>query len=219
MNKRGLFAFLLSIIMLLSLLTGCGDEPAVSNTDVSGGDISGGDVSAADLSEEDEVSATDWRELLVTEDELAVAQVSVSSTDAFNAEDIDAYMALIDPASSAYDSTREQTVWLFETYHLNSVIDDLRIDSLSQDKAVVTVTQTTRRVNGEDKAFTPRRAELEHTLVKLNGGWLFSSTIVRSSVELIDPWSDFAAFVADPSAFVPVSGSDAPADEQGEVEG
>ncbi|MBE6752926.1 MAG: hypothetical protein E7559_00995 [Ruminococcaceae bacterium] len=206
-NKRLLLiaVLLAAVISAAMLFTACGGEDAidsVSPTSVSGADVSGADVSAADVQ--------DWRELIKTEDEMAIADLLVSNCDAFNAEDIEGYMAAVYPESKAYASTKEDAEMVFEKYNLVTVIDHLTIDSIKGDTAQVTVRQTMRRREGDEegKSFTASESTLAHTVQLIDGRWFITGTVVEKRRELTDKWARFEQFVADPGIYVVPSASD-----------
>ncbi len=196
MKIKGLVAILLSITLVLSLV-GCGSKDAPEGGDlVSGSAVS---VSTSDGS----VSGSDWYSLLTDEQRLC-ADVVISSTDALNNEDIDAYMALIDKQSEAYDTTFDDVLELFELFDLTATIDSITVESISGDSCVLLVTQSTVRRGTEGKVFTPMQTELRHTLVRRADGYKLSSTVVLSRKELTNKWDAFIDFVKN----APVSSSD-----------
>ncbi|MBQ9994355.1 MAG: hypothetical protein IJP17_06555 [Clostridia bacterium] len=182
-----------SIICLFALviLTLCGCS-------ASGGDalpaVSGADtVSGADAVSASDAEVIDWREEIDAAD-MELANVIVSSTDAFNAEDVAAYMAVIDPESEIYASTEQSAKDVFAKYQLKAHIDNIVVLSREENTALLEVTQTTLRQE-EGKTFYPTQAVLEHTLVRRGGVWYISHTVVKSSVELLeDRWDLFEVF-------------------------
>lgn len=201
---------LLALFAAFCIFTGCGKDSEKPEQDAVMIETSAPEeiaaVSGTDTAGSAEVSPTDWYAGLSGEDR-AIADMIISSTDAFNAEDIDAYMLFIDGSSPGYASTREDTAELFDNYQLIATIDDIKVDSLNEAKgtAKVTVTQTTVRDGKEGKGFAPVQNVLRHELVRRDGEWFFLSTTVVSRRELTDRWSMFIEFAADP----PVSDSDA----------
>jgi len=116
------------ICAVLALPCGCGEEKTgaedlTAAPAVSAGQVSGGDAIATDRN--------------------SPVYAIYQSAEAINARDIDAYMATVAPDSKAYDSTREDAVYMFAHYRLAVFVDSVEIESLSDDSAVVTVTQTT----------------------------------------------------------------------------
>lgn len=206
MKRNSLLSFALIIAMLVTLCA-CSSEKKPEAA-VSTADVSAVDVSAAD------VSPTDWISEL-SDDELAVAQVIVSSTDAFNRGDIDGYMAFVDPKSSAYSDTQDAVKLVFDRYQLEAVIDDLDVTDITDSTATVTVTQTTAPVETGKYSFTPVQTTLNHTLTNRDGKWYITSTVVENRVELVDYWGLFIDFA---KGGFSVSSSDAMPAEVAELE-
>lgn len=208
MNRKGIVALIMALIMMMSMMTllsGCGeDDEAVQ--------VSGADVSASD----EAVSESDWRELLDSEEEKAIAALIVSNCDAFNAEDIEGYMAAIASQSESYASTKEDAQMVFEKYNLTTTIDEIKVDWVGEGEAQATVTQTMRRREGDEegKSFTATETVLQHTLTEADGKWYIASTLVINRRELTDKWTLFEQFVSDPSIYKVPSGSDAMANEE-----
>lgn len=218
----------LAACILLAIPCGCGEDSTpgtLSDSDlpaVSVSDVSGSDVSASDAGEQG------WYDALSSE-KRAVADVVLRSVEAMNARDIDAYMATVDPESKVYNTTREDAEWVFGRYRLAVTIDDLSVDSIGKDTAVVTVTQTTLpltledvlvevSVSGSDVVsltdlnpltgtdytylFDPCQTVLTHRMVMRGGEWYVSSTVIESYREISTQWDLLAAVsAADPSAF------------------
>lgn len=196
MRKIRFFALIMALVMMLSLCA-CGGDVGDA-AEVSGGDVSATDVSATDI-------AVDWYSAL-SDEERVLADAVLSSTDAFNAEDEDAYMATIDPQSEAFDETLEYVRLVFSKYSLTATVEYIEIVEIKGDTAELRVTQTTVR-NGEGKAFADARTVLLHTMVCRDGVWYISSTIVESRTELDTNWDTAADYLAENTA----SSSDAAA--------
>ncbi len=107
----------------------------VSDTDVSGTDISGSDVSDSDISGSD----------TVFDEETLTGPLGtiMLNAQAIEKRDIAAYMSTIDPESESYESTREDAEYTFAHYRLTVSVLDAKIESRSDDSAVVVVTQIT----------------------------------------------------------------------------
>jgi len=187
LKKIRVFALIAALFMMLSLCA-CGDNAAVSGQPVSGGDLSGSDASVQEVSASD----ANWYAEM-TDEQRELADVVLSSTDAFNAKDEAGYMATIDPDSEAYGETQEYIRLVFDKYSLTATVEKIEIVEMKLETAVLRVTQTTVR-NGEGKAFSDARTVMLHTLVQRNGEWYISSTVVESRTELDTNW-DIAAEV------------------------
>lgn len=222
----------LAVCLLLAVPCGCGEgsdpeAPAVSVSDASPSDVSFSDVSSADVSASD-AAAPGWYDVLTAE-ERSAADVVLRSVEAMNLRDIEAYMSTVDPESKVYSITREDAEWVFGRYRLAVTIDELSVDSIDGERAVITVTQTTIplaledvlvevAVSGSDAVsltdlnpltdtdytylFDACVTELTHTMVNRGGVWYISSTVIESYREINDQWDLLAAAsAADASAF------------------
>ena len=214
-------AALLMAVLLCFALSGCdrpeagevelpGDNIAyISGADVSGSDISGSDVSSTDALDEDYHTrfrpGSGWYSRL-SGDQLALANAVISSTDAFNAEDVDGYMQFIDPQSDAYESTKKDIAEMFDNFQLIAAIKQLNFDLIdsANGTATLTVVQNTIRDGSQGKGFAPVDNTLEHHMIKRDDKWYFESTTVVSRLEVTDRWAMFIDFASNP----PVSGSD-----------
>lgn len=136
--NRHIKGFLAAAAAFLLLTAACGCTDNKPDAGVS--------LSDASTSDTDADSLTDG----LSPDEQAAAGAILKSAEAMNARDIEAYMSTVDPESKVYESTREDAGWLFARYRLAVTVDDIRIDSISGDTAVVTVTQTTVPLSLED---------------------------------------------------------------------
>lgn len=195
--KFRVIALLMAAVMLLSLC-GCGEEeniqPQISDTDV---------VTSTDVSPSD---ADNWYASM-DEKSRELADVVLSSTDAFNMKDAAKYMSTIDPESESRKETEEYVKLVFEKYNLLASIDEIEVESVKNDKAVVRVTQTTVR-DGSGKKFADSQSVLLHTMVNRAGVWYISSTIVESTVQLNSNWDVLADYV---------SGSDVSSSDAAEI--
>ena len=218
-TKAGLIALLAALLCFA--LSGC-DRPEagevelpgvsyadVSGTSVSGADVSGSDVSDSDLLDEDYHTryrpGSGWYSRL-SGDQLALANAVISSTDAFNAEDVDGYMQFIDPKSDAYESTKKDIAEMFDNFQLIASIKLLNFELIDSEKgeATLTVVQNTIRDGKEGKGFAPVDNTLEHHMIKRDDKWYFNSTVVVSRREVTDRWAMFIDFASNP----PTSDSD-----------
>lgn len=194
-----------ALCALLMLPCACGEDPIEPIVPaVSVGDVSGSDITS---------SESDWYSAL-SDEHRALADVVLDSVQALNLRDLDAYMSTVDPESKAYESTREDAVFTFAHYDLSVTVDSFVVESVKNDKAVVTVVQSTTPVtaaadvavsdsdvvSGSDVSssdipapltgrdytsrFVPCTTSLTHTLVLRDGTWYISSTVVNSYTEL-----------------------------------
>lgn len=192
--KFRVIALLTAVIMLLSLC-GCGEKGGVQSQISDTDKVTNTDVSPSD---------TDNWYTGMDEKGRELADVVLSSTDAFNMKDAEGYMASIDPESESYAETKEYVKLVFEKYNLLASIDRIEVESIKDDKAVVRITQTTVR-DGSGKKFADSQSVLMHTMVCREGKWYISFTVVESIVELNSNWDVLAEYV---------SGSDvSPSDE------
>lgn len=221
------FSLILAAVLAFAAalcLCGCGKDAPVSDTPdtdpavVSGSSLSGSDVSDSDGDAVD-VSPSDWIDYFEGEDARAIAEMLADNCAALNAEDVDGYMAAIDPDSPSYKSTRKDAEELFENYNLTATIENASIvmPFEGSDEAEATVTETMCRREGDEegKSFTAVETVLRHSLVRKDGRWFIASTVVSSRRELTDKWSLFEQFAADPSIYVVPSASDAAAPVEG----
>jgi len=182
--KFRIIALFLAAVMLLSLCA-CGEKDAVE-----------GNISPIDAASNSDVSPSDadnWYDLL-GDTEKMLADVVISSTDAFNMKDAEKYMSTIDPES--YAETKEYIELVFEKYNLFAAIDKIEVESVKDDEASVRAVQTTIR-NGSGKKFADSQSVLLHTMVCREGVWYISSTVVESTVQLNSNWDLLEDFVSD----------------------
>lgn len=174
LKKTAIFALIAALFIML-LLCSCGGN---AESVVSEGDVSSSDVSSSDID-----AAVDWYDLL-SEEERQLANVVLSSTDAFNSGDEAAYMATVDPESEAYDETLEYIKLVFKKYSLTAQIESIEVVEAGDTSAELRVVQTTVRNGSEGKKFTDVRTVLLHTMVCRDGVWYISATTVESRAEL-----------------------------------
>lgn len=183
--KFRVIALLLAAVMLLSLC-GCGEEEAVQPQTSSSDVVTNTDVSPSD--------ADNWYDSM-DETGKMLADVVLSSTDAFNAKDAEGYMASVDPESGSYAETKEYVGLVFEKYNLLASIDEIEVVSVKGDKASLRVTQTTIR-NGSGKKFADSQSVLLHTMICREGVWYISETIVEAYTQLNSNWDVLADYVS-----------------------
>ena len=95
---------------------------------------------------------------------------------ALEAEDLDRYMATLNPESPHYRSTAELMQHLFETYDLAVTIDDLMIMQRTDDEITVRLIQTTTSRAASD--FSDNRQTTINMLRQYRGRWLITQTVV-----------------------------------------
>jgi ketosteroid isomerase-like protein len=88
---------------------------------------------------------------------------------ASNAEDIDAYMACIDPSSPLYSSTRTQMTTTFEQYDFRVEATDIKVLDLSATVAHVQAVLTTTKISGP--AYKDNRLTVIFELHEVSGAW------------------------------------------------
>lgn len=183
--KFRITALILAAVMLLSLCA-CGENDAAAEPASPTDAASNSDVSPSD--------ADNWYAAM-EENERELADVVLSSTDAFNMKDVAGYMSTIDPESESYAETKEYVELVFEKYNLLASIDEIKVESIKDDEASVRVVQTTVR-NGSGKKFADSQSVLLHTMVSRGGVWYISSTVVESTVQLNSNWDVLEDYVS-----------------------
>jgi len=88
---------------------------------------------------------------------------------AMQREDLEAYLATLDPGSPAFEDTKALTQDLFDTYDLKIELNSVQVINTSGNEAKVRVTETTRKIAGPD--FKDNITTGIHTLRKSNGRW------------------------------------------------
>jgi len=78
----------------------------------------------------------------------AVIAVITATVAASNTEQIDAYMACIDPSSPLYSSTRTQMMTTFEQYDFHVEVTDIEVLDVSAAVAHVQAVLTTTKISG-----------------------------------------------------------------------
>ncbi|WP_017717977.1 hypothetical protein [Kamptonema formosum] len=99
---------------------------------------------------------------------------------ALQREDLEGYLATIDPGSPVFEVTKALTQNLFNDYDLKYELNSLEVINIAGSEAKVRVTQTTIKIAGPD--FRNNRAAVIHTLRKTNGRW----KLFRTDVEKIE---------------------------------
>ncbi|MEA5551252.1 hypothetical protein VB713_09735 [Anabaena cylindrica UHCC 0172] len=117
----------------------------------------------------------------VTQQDNNAAEIRAVFDDNFrglNTEDVDLSMSAIDESSPDYEQTRQLTQKLFHTYDLKYEINKFEIIEISDNKAIVRITQTTKKSKGP--AFRDNVLVAKNILRKSNGRWKIVSTEVES---------------------------------------
>ena len=99
---------------------------------------------------------------------------------ALQREDLEAYLATIDPESPVFEVTKGLTQELFNNYDLKYELNSIEVISTAGNEAKVRVIQTTRKITGPE--FRDHKAVAIHTLRKSNGRW----KLLRTDVEKIE---------------------------------
>ncbi len=113
----------------------------------------------------------------------AIQSVLTLNLKALNEENIEAYMATIDPNSPGFELTKNAIAQSFSIYDLNYVMNKFDVTTISDNTAIVTAEQTTTKIRGGQ--FRNNRMVLIHQLNKSKGEWkMFSSKIQK--IEYLD---------------------------------
>ena len=114
----------------------------------------------------------------VNSEKAAIKSVVILNLKALNEENIEAYMATIDPKSPGFELTKNAIAQSFSSYDLNYVMNKFDVATISGNTAIVTVDQTTTKIRGPQ--FRNNRMVLKHLFNKYNGKWkMFSSEIQK----------------------------------------
>lgn|GEM_PF-1137631 len=102
---------------------------------------------------------------------------------ASNEEDLDRYMATLDPNVNGYAVTKELVGFVFEQYDLKYELNDKKIISYDGTVAYMYMVQITTKLKGPD--FTDNRIE---AIVKISkqkdGNWLIGDTVILDTEEI-----------------------------------
>lgn len=107
-------------------------------------------------------------------DEAEIVALFHRQTDASNKEDIEAYMATLDPGAPGIESTRNATQLMFDKYRLNMWVEDAKVVSIKGDTATARTTIITKKIDGD--AFRNNRNQSLHQLRKVSGEWKLVSS-------------------------------------------
>lgn len=102
---------------------------------------------------------------------------------ACNEEDLDRYLATVNPNAFGYAMNKELVEFIFEHYDLNYELNETKIIGYDGNAAYVYMVQTTTKLQGP--AFTDNRVE---TIVKISkqkdGKWLIGDTFILNTEEI-----------------------------------
>ncbi len=104
----------------------------------------------------------------------AIEALIKTNAESFEKENLDGYIATLDPESPELENTRAMMGELFKKYDLKIKIENVRILKVGEDKADVEVVQVTEKVTGGD--FRNNRVDIIHHLKKINGAWKISGS-------------------------------------------
>lgn len=175
-------ALLLAVCCVLTLLCGCGKS----------------DIEKAIEEYAVEYTATqnkNWQSEL-GEEYSGIAQLVVSSSDAFNSYDTTAYMNCIHPESPVHETTYEDIKWI-AGYALKTEIEDVSVLWCNGDNALVGITQLTYQVGEARFEYITTRTAAIHLLVCENDRWYFVESAVVSDTKLSGELDPFFEIVDD----------------------
>jgi ketosteroid isomerase-like protein len=173
-TRRPLWVVISGLAVALTLsLAGCGQSGAGGS-----GGASGSAATASAAAPASPIASASIDE----QENAAILAVINANIDAMNSEDIDAYMACLDPSSPLYDSTRSQVETIFEQYDLQTEVTDLYVTDASATVAHVHAVITTTKISGPE--FADNRLTAVFELHKVDGAWkIYGQTI--SDVEYL----------------------------------
>jgi ketosteroid isomerase-like protein len=97
---------------------------------------------------------------------------------ALNKEDLQAYLATLDPKSAQYKEAQTQTQKLFKEYDLKYEVETIEVISIGQQNAVVKMVATVKKIKGG--SFTNSKIIAYNTLRKTSEGWRIADTQIES---------------------------------------
>lgn len=108
----------------------------------------------------------------------AIDELIKTNAALFQKEDLDGYIATLDPTSPELENTKAMMMNMFSGYDLKLDIESVKILKIAEEKADVEVVQTTKKVTGGD--FRDNRVKIVHHLKKIDGAWKISgSTTIK----------------------------------------
>jgi len=106
-----------------------------------------------------------------------------ANVDALQRKDLAAVVATLDPEDPLFEQTKKITASGFKNYEFRYALEDVALESMSDDEARVRFVQVTKKVSGP--AFRDNRVEGVHTLRKRNGEWKMFHT-ETTKIEYLD---------------------------------
>jgi ketosteroid isomerase-like protein len=97
---------------------------------------------------------------------------------ALNKEDLQAYLATLDPKSAQYKEAQTQTQKLFKEYDLKYEVETIEVISIGQQNAVVKMVATVKKIKGG--SFADSKIIAYNTLRKTSQGWRIADTQIES---------------------------------------
>jgi ketosteroid isomerase-like protein len=97
---------------------------------------------------------------------------------ALNKEDLQAYLATLDPKSAQYQEAQAQTQKLFKEYDLKYEVETIEVISIGQQNAVVKMVATVKKIKGG--SFADSKIIAYNTLRKTSQGWRIADTQIES---------------------------------------
>jgi ketosteroid isomerase-like protein len=97
---------------------------------------------------------------------------------ALNKEDLQAYLATLDPKSAQYKEAQTQTQKLFKEYDLKYEVETIEVISIGQQNAVVKMIATVKKIKGG--SFADSKIVAYNTLRKTSQGWRIADTQIES---------------------------------------
>ena len=108
----------------------------------------------------------------------AIDELIKTNASFFQKEDVDGYIATLDPESPEIADTKVMMAELFKNYDLKLDIESVKILKIAEENADVEVVQVTKKLAGGD--FRDNRVKIMHHIKKVNGAWKISaSTTIR----------------------------------------
>lgn len=127
------------------------------------------------------VSAFSGTNPAATSDEEAIRQMLQDQTTYLNGGNVDAYMTTIALEAGNARASTEASLRQLAPLKLRYSLEDIKVLSIQNRRAVVRVVQTTRASQPMSVPFRDNRSTFDHTLVKESGGWKVLSSVVIST--------------------------------------
>jgi hypothetical protein len=95
------------------------------------------------------------------------------------ARDLDRYVATLDESAPAYETTVDTMRALLDSYTLEVVLEEAEVLEQTDDRIVIRLVQTTRKISGLD--FADNKRTVIHILRLVDGAWkIYASDIVST---------------------------------------